>query len=170
MRRRFSWVLAGIVTSIPNRTAIAVIRCVGTPLSPHEYYVLQRLVDKIARFCGFLIRPIYERNDRGTLPIPDAEAFTKNVLVLRIQHWSDCPFHGYAFLHVSTEDGCRSTSPLPHAQQTCTHPGGLYMSPSVGTVVWARGMRSSNRVTASNEQRSTLPPPFPPPESRCMRA
>jgi len=57
---------------------------------------LQRLVDKVARFSGFLICPIYESNDRGTVPIPDAEAFTKNVPVLRIQHWSDCPFHGYA--------------------------------------------------------------------------
>jgi len=55
----------------------------------HEYYVLQSLVDKIARFSGFLICPIYESNDRGTVPIHDAEAFTKNVPVLRILHWSD---------------------------------------------------------------------------------
>jgi hypothetical protein len=55
---------------------------------------LQRLVDKVARFSGFLICPIYESNDRGTVSIPDAETFAKNVPVLRIPHWSDCPFHG----------------------------------------------------------------------------
>jgi len=101
---------AGVVVGIPaaRRRRRALLT------SSHEYYVLQRLVDKIARFCGFLICPIYESNDQGAVPIPDAEALTKNVPVLRILHWSDYPFHGYASLYVSTENGCRWTSSLTH--------------------------------------------------------
>src|SRR5262245_21356210 len=85
------------------------IRFRSSTYPTHEYYVLQRLVDKIARFSGFIICPIYESNDRGTVSIPDAETSAKNVSMLRILHWSYYPFHGRASLHVSIGNDCQPT-------------------------------------------------------------